>query len=463
MPYRRSGWAIFLSGLQLLLAASAQAEDIALPQPEGASEPVEEQIEPTRLSMEFREVSLKDLLKTFSQQTGINIIASGEVADQIVTLYFEDVTVMDALDQILKAGNLTYERDPGSDIYIVKAKPAEVLVAAPTVALVTRVYRLRYARVSESVLAKAAAAFGDRTPFEAILKTEESGGQAGGGFGAGAGANLIGVDTIIEELLSDQGHVVVDSRTNSIVITDLEDNFPKIEAVLGVLDVRTAQVLVDTEVLETSANKLKDLGFEWGTGSEGTLFQLTPAKRGTRFPFSQLFGNQGRETVADPTMTVGTIDASQAVMMLQALQTDTDTKILARPKVLTLDNESAIIRLTTDEAIGFETSSQATTGTATSEPERTITGVVLVVTPQVNENGYITMLVEPAVTKTVSSQISPPTGQATPRDPKTRSTRTLVRVRSGDTLRAFGIPVDGNPPPRGVSSLAGARAHKSAQ
>src|SRR3990167_1953931 len=45
------------------------------------------------------------------------------------------------------------------------------------------------------------------------------------------------------------------------------------------------------------------------------------------------------------------------------------------------------------------------TGTTTSEPERTITGVVLVVTPQVNEEGYITMLVEPSVAKTVASKI----------------------------------------------------------
>src|SRR3990167_1953933 len=79
------------------------------------------------------------------------------------------------------------------------------------------------------------------------------------------------------------------------------------------------------------------------------------------------------------------------------------------------------------------------TGTTTSEPERTITGVVLVVTPQVNEEGYITMLVEPSVAKTVASKISPPSGQATPRDPKTRSSRTLVRIRNGDTLVVGGL------------------------
>ena len=139
------------------------------------------------------------------------------------------------------------------------------------------------------------------------------------------------------------------------------------------------------------------------------------------------------------TLNLGTLGTTEALAVLQALESDTDTKILARPKILTLDNESAIIRLTADEAIGFETSSQSTTGTQTAEPERTTTGVLLVVTPQVNEHGYITMLVEPSVTKTVESNISPPSGQATPRDPKTRSSRTLVRIRSGDTLVVGGL------------------------
>ena len=60
-------------------------------------------------------------------------------------------------------------------------------------------------------------------------------------------------------------------------------------------------------------------------------------------------------------------------------------------------------------------------------------------TPQANEQGYITMVVEPSVTKTVASKISAPTGQSTPRDPKTRSSRTLVRIKTGETLVVGGL------------------------
>ncbi len=412
-----------------LMGVAAYAEEV-VPAPDETVPALEElAIEPQRISMEFEGVALKSVLKSFSQQSGINIIATADIGERPVTLYLGNVTVLDALDQILKAGDLTYERPPGSDIYVVR--PIEPSEAAPA-KLLTRVYRLRYARVSKSVLAKAAAAFGERTPFEASLTPAASG-------AARAGSAEMGIDLVIGNLLTRQGQVVVDARTNSLMITDVPENFPRLEAALAALDVRTPQIMVDTEVIETTLSKLKDLGVEWGTGSEGTLFQLTPASRKTRFPFSQWFGDQGRGSVADPTLTLGTIDSAQAVGVLQALETDTDAKILARPKILTLDNESAVIRLVTDEAIGFETSQAATGTTPGSKPERTTTGIVLVVTPQINEGGYITMIVEPSVSKTVASKISPPSGQATPRDPKTRSTRTLVRIKSGDTLVVGGL------------------------
>ncbi|PIQ83566.1 MAG: hypothetical protein COV75_06790, partial [Candidatus Omnitrophica bacterium CG11_big_fil_rev_8_21_14_0_20_63_9] len=267
------------------------------------------------------------------------------------------------------------------------------------------------------------------------------------GGGGGSLSEGIGIDTVLKELLSEHGDVVVDTRTNSLIVTDIRDNFPRIEAALAALDIRTHQIMVDAEVIETTLSKAKDLGFEWGTGSEGTLFTLTPAIGSTKFPFRTVAGiplvnsKKFAETIADSAITTkGTLDFSQAQALLQALETDTDTKILARPKVLTLDNESAIIRLTADEAVGFATTSVAQTSTTTSEPERERTGVVLVVTPQVNDDGYITMLVEPSVTKTVASKLTNvPATLTTPRDPKTRTARALVRVRNGDTLVIGGL------------------------
>ncbi len=444
----------YLIPVMLLLSAGIVAAEESVPETAAPDQmPAAEAPalpEPMRLTMEFEDANLKDVLKSFSQQSGINIIASSEVADQPVTLYLENVTVLDALDQLLRVSNLTYERQAGSEIYIVKPQPPGA--AANTL---TRVYRLKYARVSKSNLAKAAAAFGVSTPFEANIG--ESEGESGGGASGGGGGSQsqdLGIDAVLQNFLTDQGKLAVDPRTNSVLITDVPENFPRLEAALAALDIRTPQIMIDAEVIETTTTKLKDLGVEWGTGTEGSLVTVTPGIRTTNFPFDFFPGRrnivptsidtsgvtQYEGTVASPgQIGLGTIDATGINAVLQALQIDSDTKILARPKILTLDNESAIIKLTTDEAIGFSSSSQAGTNTTTAEAERTTTGVVLVVTPQVNEHGYITMLVQPSVSKTVSSRISPPTGQSAPRDPRTRSARAIVRVRSGDTLVLGGL------------------------
>ncbi len=401
----------------------------------------ESQADAMRLSMEFQDARLKDVLKTFSQQTGINVVARADIGDKPITLYFEDVEVLDAFDQILKAGDLSYERSPGSDIYIVKPKVAEAIP------MITRVYRLKYARVSKSTLAKAAHTFGELTPLEGKLdvgsQTANSS-MKGSSSGQESEADAVGIDLVIKALLTKNGSVVVDGRTNSVIVTDVPENMPRLEGALAALDVRTAQIMVDAEVIETTLSKLKDLGVEWGNGTEGDVFSVRPASRTSRFPFGQWFSDHNWDISSRPTITTGqvqfgTLGTTSALAILQALETDTDSKILARPKVLTLDNESAVIRLTTRETVGFLTSSQATTGTQTSTPERQTTGVVLVVTPQVNDYGYVTMLVEPSVTKTVASKITPPSGQATPRDPKTRSARALVRVRHGETLVVGGL------------------------
>jgi type IV pilus secretin PilQ/predicted competence protein len=404
-----------------------------------------------RISMEFQDAGLKDILKAFSKQTGLNLVASPEVQDRPITLYLEDVEVMDALDQLLRVADLTSERPLGSEIYLVKPRPKEEIVLEPVgppelaePLTETRVYRLKYARVSTSRLARAAEALGSQTPFEAQQLTAATGagggtgggggGGSGGGFGGGGGGEKVGVDLVIQELLTPLGKVVVDPRTNSLIVTDVPENFARIEAVLNALDARTAQLLIEAEVLETTLGKVKDLGIEWAAAStEGDVASLTLGSRTTRFPFGSL--DDGVAPTATPTgFGLSTLDFSTFKGVLQALEKDTDTKILASPKVLTLDNESAVIRLTSQQAVSIESLTVSESGNVIQTPERMTTGVILVVTPQVNEDGYVTMLVEPSVARVIASQVGKDI-----RDPRTRSARAMVRIRQGDTLVLGGL------------------------
>src|SRR3990167_8935084 len=99
-----------------------------------------------KISMDFKKAQLNDVLKIFSQQSGLNFIAAQDVTSKEVTLYLDKVPVEEALERILTANSLTYEIQPGSDIFLVKP------VKKPALDLVTRVYPLKYATVSSSKL-----------------------------------------------------------------------------------------------------------------------------------------------------------------------------------------------------------------------------------------------------------------------------------------------------------------------
>ncbi|MCX7661740.1 MAG: secretin and TonB N-terminal domain-containing protein, partial [Candidatus Omnitrophica bacterium] len=120
--------------LVVFFSFSLFAEEIVFPNPE------------QRISMDFKDASLKDILKIFSIQSGLNFIASEAVQDRRITLYLENVPIKDAMDKIFKANNLTYELDPNSGIFIVKDW------GPPKIETVTKVFILKYATVSTSSL-----------------------------------------------------------------------------------------------------------------------------------------------------------------------------------------------------------------------------------------------------------------------------------------------------------------------
>ena len=87
--------------------------------------------------MNMEKVPIEQLLKAFSQQSGLNFLAGTGVGDTKVTLYLRDVSVEDALSSILNATGLTYRQLDNSDIFIV-VEPSE----EEAVATVTRIFKL---------------------------------------------------------------------------------------------------------------------------------------------------------------------------------------------------------------------------------------------------------------------------------------------------------------------------------
>ena len=376
--------------------------------------------EPRNISMDFQQAALKDVLKVFSQQAGLNFVATETIENKKITLYLDNVTVRDSLDSIMSANSLTYEQAQGSSVFIVKES------GKAKINVTTKVYALNFARIA--------------------------------GTKEGTTSDVTDIKPIIENLLSKGpdgitlGSVLVDKRTNSLIITAIPADFVIIEDTIKKLDSATPQALIEAEIVEIQTGALKTLGLEWGS-SDGTFVRFTGPTKITHFPFvrhsnpfsKSLLGNPTTEattvtdtsttttsTAQDPTL--GVLSLEEFSLVIRALESEGMARYLAKPRIMSLSNETAEIKITADTVIGITKSSVKDTGEVIETAERIETGVILKVTPTVNKKGYITMTIEPEVSKAVASAYF-----ANFTDPTKRSAKTTVMVKDGQTIAIGGL------------------------
>ncbi|MCX5704407.1 MAG: secretin and TonB N-terminal domain-containing protein, partial [Candidatus Omnitrophica bacterium] len=362
------------------------------------------------ISMDFQEASLKDILKIFSIQSGLNFIASEAVEERKVTLYLDKVPIKDAMDKLFKANNLTYELNEDSNIFIVKdwgkLQPDTI----------TKVFNLKYATVKSSYLQGRSAEVSPASASASAKTGKEED---------------TGITAVVKKVISEYGSVIEDHRTNSLVVTDIPSRMPIISQVISSLDVAAPQVMLDVEMLDVSKNIVDKLGFDFENSSKtaNPFTLILPgglAKGGAKFYIG---------AASDRSKEGGVTLSSAYSHVLDYLRVQTDTRTLARPRLLTLNNESAEIKIITSEVIGQTVTFDDQGNMSSITAERTDTGISLIVTPQINvETGEITMYLYPSVKDATTSAFSPAY-----RDPEERGTKSLVRIKDGDTVIIGGL------------------------
>ncbi len=350
------------------------------------------------IGLDYRDANLKTVLKSLSQQSGLNFVASQNVQDRTVTVYFDNVKIEDALNNIMNANNLIYEQEPGTNIFIVKE------TGKPEVETITKIYELKYAQLT------------------APANTS--------GEGSSAAAQDADIISIVQNILSSNGKVVADKRSNSLIIKDVPSQFFIVEDLLARLDIRTPQVMIKVEVLETTTKAVEQLGINWS----GAFGAYAGPIHNTIFPMNNSLGrnNSSGEGIA----TTGTFSMSGVTAAISALLNNTDTKIIARPQVMAMNNETARIELSSKEKdTETVTSTSSSTGVGSTGKTYTSqdTGVVLEVTPQISKDGYVTMFLKPSFTELELSRF---TGAY---DTHKRGTETTVMVKDGETVVIGGL------------------------
>ena len=209
-------------------------------------------------------------------------------------------------------------------------------------------------------------------------------GGFGGGFGgrsSAAGALGSGAQTAdAARGLTGNVKIVADEETNALLITTFVRNFPAVEKLVKQLDVLLPQVLIEAQIIEVTLDDDSVFGVEWMWEQGTTLNDKTYQQEGTTdFGLTdEIFG-----------LKYGIL-SSKLNAMLHALTKDTKVNILSTPRIMTKNNQEAIINV--GQAVPFLVSTQetATGGILTSTDFRDV-GVILTVTPRINRSGTVSL------------------------------------------------------------------------
>lgn len=241
----------------------------------------------------------------------------------------------------------------------------------------------------------------------------------------------------VEKMRSERGSVTHDERTNKIIIKDTPAVIESAKALVRSLDEPTRQVLIEARIVEATADFSRQLGVQWGSGSESNLFQKAGGewRVGAQGRLGSNFAvNPGIPTTGDALGAIGFTFGRLGTALvnldvrLLALESDGKVHIVSSPKITTLDNKEAYIQQ--GSKIPYrEMTEEGTVTTAFAEATLKLT-VVPHITPDNRINLNISAKKdEPDWTKTVEGVPAL----------DTREAKTELLINDGETVVIGGI------------------------
>jgi type IV pilus secretin PilQ/predicted competence protein len=354
---------------------------------------------------------IRDILNYITEQYGVNFVVDASVRSVPVTINVTDVPWNFALDSILKANRLGVEVSGNilrvATLGVLKEEAqiraeeesartqlrAAQLLNQP---LFTEFIRLNYARASGSLSSTSAGA-----------DSFTGGGASSAGAGSGGDAGIL---PIIKRRLSARGAIEVDSRSNTLIVTDVRDNLEAVRKLIQLLDQPEPQVEIETRIVLASRSFSRDLGvqlsaavFNTGRGA-GVTFENFPNSNSGLNSGGIPGGLNGTPSAAaglganSPTtvigLTTGIFGTAQIGALITAAESKGQAKVVATPRVTALNNRSAQIEsgaqipvITPQTGGGGGGASTIFTTTFVSVPLR------LSITPQITDAGTVILRV----------------------------------------------------------------------
>jgi len=297
--------------------------------------------------------------------------------------------------------------------------------------------------------------------------------------------------SLIKPMFSDKrSQVLPDIRTSKIVVLATEKEIEEVHALIAELDTSTKQVLIESRIFETIQNPTSIKGIDWsgtleaqnvrfgngitdpssvfnftasasraiqgGTTAAGTLpsDRVIPGAAGTTVTAASQaasdsaikarvgYGGLSYNTMSGLTPSIGFLSADGVTAVISFLNKQADTELLATPRTVTLDNETATLEITKAYPI-FQITPGSANSPAGAQIQYTNLGTILNVTPRISGNSNVTLKVIPEVsnieakdTQTINGQVQ--TGNIY----AIRKMTTQVLIPSGGTLVMGGLMND---------------------
>jgi type IV pilus assembly protein PilQ len=381
-----------------------------------------------RVTFNFQDIPVRSALQLIADISGLNLVASDSVGGS-VTLRLVNVPWDQALDVILRAKSLDKRRN-GNVIWV--APQAELakyeqdladakLKAQDSAELVTDYVPISYGKASD------------------IAKLLTTGSMQGGGGGGGANTQ--------RGFLSPRGSVSFDQRTNTLLLNDTPEKIKQLRELIAVLDKPVQQVLIESRIVVATDDFTRELGVKWGANGRknNTEFQnaatATPsltAGLGGGNVSSGAFNVNLPATGATSSVGLAILGANYALdLELSAAQTEGRGEVISSPRVITANQQEAVIRQ--GQEIGYVTyqnQGAGTGGAPTASVQFKDAVLELKVTPTITADNRVYLAIN-VKKDALAAFVNTPNGQVPQID--TREVNTSALVDNGQTVVLGGI------------------------
>ncbi|WP_409308541.1 DNA uptake porin HofQ [Pectobacterium sp. B1J-3] len=347
----------------------------------------------TRVSMAFEDAAIQQVLQALADYQKLNLVIAPGV-EGTLNVRLDDVPWQQALDIILRMGQLAVERDGN----VLLVYPAEYLEA---------VENRKQEQLAQQI---------QKQPLQNLSVTLRY-------------ADVADVATSVQSqkgsLLTERGTVTVDKRTNTLLIRDTASALEQLRPWVAELDLPLSQVQLAAHIVTISSENLQELGVNWGLGTSDTA---NKALRLNNFNVSL--------PVETPTVNAGfhlaRLNGRLLDLELTALEQENQVEIIASPRLFTAHQQTASIKQGTE--IPYQVSSGAS-GSTSIEFKEAVLGME--VTPSILRAGRITLNLKISQNMPGQTIKQGDNGEALAIDKQ--EIQTQVTVADGETIVLGGI------------------------